>query len=57
MLNSEDPIHTARMRMISWKFAVLSVKIEDMLVFQDLRPIHNGRLPVKENMPYANKTK
>ena len=24
---------------------------------QDLRPIYKERLPVKENIPYANKTK
>ena len=23
---------------------------------QDFRPIHNGRLPVEENIPYVNKT-
>ena len=24
---------------------------------QDSRPIHNGRLPVEENIPYENKVK
>ena len=69
MLNSEDSIHTARMRMILRKFTVLCVKIEDMFGFphcrplirtftaQDLRPIYNERLPAEENIPYANKTK